>query len=825
MIAAAGRLLRTGFARRSSCREFSQGWKLGRLPSKDEQVLLGAVSYDPAISTIWGRMKIYLNTAGCPFDFVLFTNYERQVAALLAGEVDIAWNGPVAHVLAEQHAGPNGLVSLGMRDVDCDFVSICVARKDANVSSVHDVHDKVVATGASDSPQAHLVPLYWLHEKGVRPSEIRAFDLDLGKHGDTALGEVAAMECLLQHGAQVGLLSKMMWDRGLAGELSIDPKMLETTLEVVPGEGPPLFDHCQFDVLAHNPLWKRESFSNAIFKMDMQNPEHEEVMRLEGIQKKWMPPRHEGYAVVHKAVEAFTGKRHFGTQTGGSWGSRSPRAKKGTFNASRSFSTSAQKPSVGVVGAGVAGLQAIRSLEAKGFAVKVFEQDAGIGGVWRENYVNFGVQVPKQLYEFPDFPFNLPWGTYPTGPETQQYIEDYADHFKLRKSVQTGTRVEAIHPENSGWVFTTKQDGEKKEESFDYCIMATGLYNKASLFIPDLPDKEKFAGKAVHSTYFQDFAMAENKRVVVVGGGKSAVDCATEASKVAAKVTLVSRKPHWPTPRKIANLIPFQYIFLSRLGQALVTGHRGALPGAPGHMSLWHKLSWPLMAVAFSAVEMLFALQFRMSGKTSPLFKCDVVSDFYGHAQVLDYSLRDLVAEGKLEWVIGTPTGFTPDGVTIDGQEVPADLVIYATGFQKDYSLFSEEVRSRLGVEEDGLYLWRHTLAPKVPRLAFVGSELATISNISSYGLQSAWLGKVWSGEIDLPKVEAMEAELEEMKKWKRGWMPATSSRASLVLLHQVHFHDTLLKDMGLRHLRKANFLAEALMPYQPEDYNGIVGA
>jgi len=46
-----------------------------------------------------------------------------------------------------------------------------------------------------------------------------------------------------------------------------------------------------------------------------------------------------------------------------------------------------------LAGAGVAGLQAIRSLRAKGFDVKVFEQDAKVGGVWRENYVNFGVQA------------------------------------------------------------------------------------------------------------------------------------------------------------------------------------------------------------------------------------------------------------------------------------------------------------------------------------------------------------------------------------------------------------------------------------------------
>lgn len=149
-----------------SCKAFSS-WQLGKLPSKDETVVMGAVSYDPAISTIWEKMKVYLNSEGCPFDFVLFTNYERQVAALLSGEVDIAWNGPVAHVMAQEHA-KESLISLGMRDVDCDFVSVCVARKDAQVSSVSQLTGKVVATGTSDSPQAHLVPLYWLQELGVK---------------------------------------------------------------------------------------------------------------------------------------------------------------------------------------------------------------------------------------------------------------------------------------------------------------------------------------------------------------------------------------------------------------------------------------------------------------------------------------------------------------------------------------------------------------------------------------------------------------------------------------------------------------------------------
>lgn len=283
-------------------------WNFGHPPQGAEQVLLGCVSYDPAVGTIWDKMRAYLVSAGCPFDFVLFTNYEQQVAALLKGHIDIAWNGPVAHVMAQHYAGAGGVVSLGMRDVDRDFVSVCVARKDAKVTSPKDVEGKVVATGASDSPQAHIVPLQWLKDIGVTPSKVIAFDVDLGKHGDTAIGEIRALEALVKGEAQVALLSSMMWERGLAGSFSQVPaSKLKSLVEQVAGEGPPAFDHCQFDALASCPEWKRESFSKALFAMDMSKADHKEVMCLEGIKEKWMPHREEGYEVVRKAMETKMG--------------------------------------------------------------------------------------------------------------------------------------------------------------------------------------------------------------------------------------------------------------------------------------------------------------------------------------------------------------------------------------------------------------------------------------------------------------------------------------------------------------------------------------
>ena len=109
--------------------------------------------------------------------------------------------------------------------------------------------------------------------------------------------------------------------------------------------------------------------------------------------------------------------------------------------------------------------------------------------------------------------------------------------------------------------------------------MSTGVYSTPNL--PSIPGQEDFEGKIVHSSKFVDSEVGRGKNVVVIGGSKSAIDCVVDSAKVSKRSTLVYREAHWSAPRKIAGLIPFQYIFLSRFGQGLVSWYKGAWPGAP----------------------------------------------------------------------------------------------------------------------------------------------------------------------------------------------------------------------------------------------------
>jgi len=261
-------------------------------------LLIGVVSYCSDILKIWDGMRASLLARGVDLDYVTYTNYERQVTALLHGHIDVAWNGPLAHIRLQRRAGHKGrTVSLGMRDVDRDFQSYLVTRKAdaAKFKSLKDVESKQVFAGTHDSPQAYILPLHFLKQAKVNLGTIDLirFDRDVGKHGDTADGEVEVLKAVLGETSKptYGVVSKLMFDR-------LDRK---AELEIVHNFQP--FDHCQFDCMVTLPESTRKAFQEALFAMNGSTDlKDKEVMRLEGIRERWEQPRESGYDSMRAAL-------------------------------------------------------------------------------------------------------------------------------------------------------------------------------------------------------------------------------------------------------------------------------------------------------------------------------------------------------------------------------------------------------------------------------------------------------------------------------------------------------------------------------------------
>jgi dimethylaniline monooxygenase (N-oxide forming) len=105
---------------------------------------------------------------------------------------------------------------------------------------------------------------------------------------------------------------------------------------------------------------------------------------------------------------------------------------------------------VAIVGAGVAGLQAADELAKVGIKeVVVFEGSDRVGGVWRDNYAGYNLQVPHELYEFPSFSpssSDETWPEFPSGEQVQCYIERFAEARDLKQLVRFKTRIVKMSP-------------------------------------------------------------------------------------------------------------------------------------------------------------------------------------------------------------------------------------------------------------------------------------------------------------------------------------------------------------------------------------------
>lgn len=263
-------------------------------------IRLGAVAYDPKVVTIWDGFQHFFASHGLAFDYVLYTNYERQVEQHFAGAFDVAWNSPLAWIEAERVARARGrrASALAMRDTDCDLASVIAVREDRPVRALDDLAGKVVGVGASDSPQATLIPLEHLAREGLlagRDFEVRRFDVLVGKHGDHVGGERLAAQALAR-----GEVDAACMIDGNHLAFSADGTLPRGTTRVLARTG--LFDHCNFTVLDGVDPAAQARFRELLLGMRYDDPAVRPLMDLEGL-KAWLPGRTSGYALLEQACE------------------------------------------------------------------------------------------------------------------------------------------------------------------------------------------------------------------------------------------------------------------------------------------------------------------------------------------------------------------------------------------------------------------------------------------------------------------------------------------------------------------------------------------
>jgi len=262
----------------------------------DATILLGAVAYDVKVLTLWEGMREHFRAQGVALDFALFSSYERQIEALLGGHLDVAYDNPLAHVRVKRRTEGRS-ITLGMRDIDRDFTTKILVRRDAGIGALTDLHDRTMALGSKDSAKARVLPLFFLRRAGVEVDRIKLlpFEYDPGKHGDPPRSEIEVLAALHDGRAQAGVVGSVVWAAEQAAG-RVDPHRVETLWTT------PAYDHHALDAMPTLPEQKAKDLTRVLFEMRWNNPKHRKYLEIEG-HRQWVPGRDGGYTQLVAALD------------------------------------------------------------------------------------------------------------------------------------------------------------------------------------------------------------------------------------------------------------------------------------------------------------------------------------------------------------------------------------------------------------------------------------------------------------------------------------------------------------------------------------------
>jgi putative flavoprotein involved in K+ transport len=314
-----------------------------------------------------------------------------------------------------------------------------------------------------------------------------------------------------------------------------------------------------------------------------------------------------------------------------------------------------------IVGAGQAGLASAYAARRAGLEPVVLEARGEPTGSWPRYYGSLALFSPARYSSLPGRPLPGDPERYPTGAELGAYLRDYADW--LGADIRTGQRVTRV-------AMLDDQSFEIETEAglllhAPYLIAASGSFGRPHR--PRLRGEDAYRGTLLHASEYLRPAGFAGRRVVVVGGGNSAVQIAHELAAVA-RVTLATRSPlKWQAQRPLGRDMHW---WMDRTG----------LDGAP-----------------------LGRLWLRLDGNPvvdDGRYRAALASGAYDHRAMF----TRLVADGVV-WP--------------DGSSEPVDAVVLATGYRPDLGYLA----GTAALDATGAPLHRAGVSRTVPGLAYVGLE------------------------------------------------------------------------------------------------------
>lgn len=362
-----------------------------------------------------------------------------------------------------------------------------------------------------------------------------------------------------------------------------------------------------------------------------------------------------------------------------------------------------QQPEVVIVGGGQGGIALGARLRQLGVPTIIIEKNERAGDSWRNRYKSLCLHDPVWYDHLPYLPFPANWPIFAPKDKLGDWLEMYTRVMELNYWTSS-TAQSASHDEATGlWTVVVDRDGEQVTLNPRNLVLATGMSGKAN--IPRFKGAERFQGDQHHSSQHPGPDAFQGKKVVVIGSNNSAHDICAALWENDVDVTMVQRSSTHIVRSDSLMEIGLGALYSEEAVANGMTTQKADMIFASIPYKIMHEFQIPLYeqmrerdADFYAGLEKAgFQLDWGADG--SGLFMKYLRR---GSGYYIDIGASQLIIDGKIKLKSGQVSEITEHSVIFDdGTELPADVIVYATGFGSmngwAADLISQEVADKVG--------------------------------------------------------------------------------------------------------------------------------
>lgn len=362
-----------------------------------------------------------------------------------------------------------------------------------------------------------------------------------------------------------------------------------------------------------------------------------------------------------------------------------------------------KQPYVLVIGGGQGGIALGARLRQLGVPSIVVDKHERPGDQWRKRYKSLCLHDPVWYDHLPYLPFPANWPVFAPKDKVGDWLEFYTKVMEVPYWSRTECLSATYDSEAGRWTVEVNRDGERMTLHPTQLVLATGMSGKPS--IPTLPGQDIFAGQQHHSSQHPGPDRYVGKKVVVVGSNNSAHDICKALYENGVDVTMLQRSSTHIVKSDSLMELGLGDLYSERAVAAGMTTEKADLTFASLPYAIMADFQRPIYDAIRERDKDFYA---RLEAAGFELDFGDDDSGLFmkylrrGSGYYIDVGACELVADGSIKLAHGQVSHLTENAVVLaDGTELPADVVVYATGYGSmngwAADLMGQEIADRVG--------------------------------------------------------------------------------------------------------------------------------